>query len=100
MYCLIIIYAENSFMFSLFPFCEMGVLKDLMLHPSFKKILIKLGEQKIGKDNYNDTIAHEEGKIKFAEDLLNMVSNQYPLYLSIEAFDEIINTFNLTQLND
>ena len=100
MYCLIILYAEKSFMlFSLFPFCEMGILKDLMLHSSFKKFLIKLGEQKIGKDNYNDTIANEEGKIKFAEDLLNMVSNQYPLRLRIpiEMFDEIIDTFNSTK---
>ena len=104
MYCLIIIYAEKSFMFSLFSFCEIGVLKDLMLHSSFKKFLIKLGEQKIGKDNNNDEIeiAYENGKIKFAEDLLNMVSNQYPLrlHISIETFDEIIDTFNSTQLSD
>lgn len=104
MYCLIIIYAENLLLFSLFPFCETGILKDLMMHSSFKKILIKLGEQKIGKSNNNDEIeiAYKNGKIKFVEDLFNMVSNAYQLRLriSIETFDEIINTFNSTQLSD
>ena len=95
MYCLIIIFAEHSFLLSLFPFCEREILKDLMLHSSFKNFLIKLGKQKIGENN---ELAYENGKIKFTEDLLNMVSNSYPLCLSIETFDTIIDTFHATKL--